>query len=332
MDRTEAELPELTAVVVVLDGGAALARCLDALSRQTCDATFEVIVPFDETSEDITPLRQRFPHVRFEPVAGGNSFAAMRAQGVHRMRGRIVALTEDHCVPDAGWCAEIVAAHKRPHPAIGGAVDKAGDDTPWNWGLYLCDYLRYKTPLPEGSARSLSDCNVSYKRASLAAISDIWTHEFHENMVHHALRAKGGILWLTPRIVVHERRTLTSRAAVRERYTYGRLFASTRIAGRPRLRRWLYLLVSPLLPLLLLTRVAGEALLKRRLAREFFRALPAVIALTSIWAIGEFVGYLTGRDGRGRVHPRLAGPILPKSQLHSGLSKPDYSGRQRPPD
>jgi len=289
--------PELTVVVVIVGGRNYLVRCLTGLARQVSVPCLEVIVPCDEGFSDLSALCAEFPRVKFLSVEGHRTYAELRALGVQKARGAIVALTEDHCIPDLDWCGRILEAHAGPHAAVGGAVEKGQPDTTLNWAVYLCDFSRYMNPVPEGPAPYLTDCNVSYKRAALSSIAQVWIDEFHETSVNWALQARGESLWLSPRIIVHQQRSLRFGSAVRERYAFGRLFASTRVSATTLLRRALYAGSSFLLPALLLGRVAGNVFRKRRCVAEFVRTLPTLMFMTTVWAWGEFVGYLTGRPG-----------------------------------
>ncbi len=287
--------PELTVVVVILQGKSYLIRCLKALTRQTGVPAFEILVPYDESLEDITTLRAEFPKVQFLNLEGRRTYAELRAMGFHYARGRIIALTEDHCIPDPDWCARILETHRGPYAAVGGAVDKEKPDTALNWAIYLCDFSRYTNPVPEGPSAYLTDCNVAYKREDLEAIASVWATEFHETSVNWTLQAKGKVLWLSPKIVVRQQRSLTFHRAIRERYAFGRLFASTRVASMTLLQRLSHAVCSIPLPLLLTGRVMVHVLRKRRYLNEFIRALPMIGLMTTVWSWGELVGYLTGR-------------------------------------
>ncbi len=287
--------PALSVVVVVLSGRACLGRCLTALAPQVSELGAELIVPCDEGLGDVDGLRARFPVARFVATAGRRSYAELRALAFGEARGEVIALTEDHCTPDPDWCTNVLRAHEGPHAAVGGAVDKDPPDTALDWAVYLCDFSRYMSPLREGPARYLTDCNVSYKRAALELFPDLWHEEFHETTVHWALLERGESLWLSPRMVVRQQRSLGLGEALRERFAFGRLFASTRVAEAGRARRLLYAVSSPALPVLLLGRIASNVLRKRRRLGEFTRALPIALLLTTVWAAGECTGYLTGR-------------------------------------
>jgi len=287
----------LTVVVVILGGRGYLPRCLEALTHQADVQGVEILVPCDDRIPDVPALAVQFPAVRFVPVEGRRTYAELRAIGFGLARGEVVALTEDHCVPEAAWCARILEAHAAPHAVIGGVVDK-GADTLLNWAIYLCDFSRYMSPVPEGPADYLTDCNVSYKTSRLASVRNLWTEAFHETTVHWALQDRGETLWLSPKIIVHQQRSLGFLAALHERYAFGRLFASTRVAAVGLGRRLTFAALSWLLPLHLSARVALNVLHKGRHRAVFVKALPLVLGLNSVWAWGEFVGYVTGRSAK----------------------------------
>lgn len=290
----------LSVVVVLFAGRDYLSRCLTALASQTgLAAAPQVIVAHDPKVGDIRDLASLLPGC--ELVAGdpGSHPARLRSLAVTATRGSVIACTEDHCVPDANWCAAVLAAHAASaHAAIGGAVDKVGSDTALNWAAYLCDYGRYMLPLPEGAAEYLTDCNVSYKRAPLMAVRDTWAHEFHETTVNWALRARGESLWLSPLLVVRQQRSLRLAHVLRERFEHGRLFAATRAARNEGPSRLAYAAAALLLPPLLIGRVALGVLRRRRAIGALARALPSMLAVTVAWSAGELAGYLSGSRPR----------------------------------
>ncbi len=307
---------KLSVVVIVLGdrlggvlgdrlGGRNLARCLQALGAQRSAPAFEVIVPVDDRYEEWEGLAERFPDVRFLVAGGRRTFAELRSVGCRAASGPLVALTEDHCVPEPDWCEQVVQAHAGPHAAVGGAVEKLPSDTILNWAMYLCDYARYMNPLPEGPAASLTDCNVSYKRSALDAIAAVWETEFHENVVHAELRARGESLWFSPRIMVKQQRSVRFSAALADRYSFGRLLGGTRAAALSWRRRLLLAALTPLLPAMLVARIAGHVRRAGRQYGRFLMGLPTLLVLTSAWAFGECLGYLTGR---------AAGPLVPEPQ------------------
>ena len=294
----------LSVVVLLFTTRAALERCLAALHRQELATPPEIVVPHDDALADPDTLAARFPAVRFLAFRGRHSPAELRAQGVAAARGAVVALLEDHCEPDPDWCARTLHWHaSTDHAALGGAIEKGfapgrQDDRALNWAIWFTDYSRYMNPQPARFVASVSDTNSSYKRAHLEAVADAWKDEFHENIVNARILARGGTLWLAPDIIVREYRDLSLGDALRDRYAFGRLFAATRVAGVPLVKRLVWAGAALLLPPVLVLRVARNLFGRGRHRAAFLRALPALCLVTSAWMLGEMLGYLTGAPAR----------------------------------
>jgi hypothetical protein len=264
---------DLSVVVVTLVDQAHLDHCLEALTKQQTTARFEVIIPCDESLGDVNAMIMRYRDWKFVRTHGTQTYAQLRSLGVRQARGRLVAVTEDHCLPEPDWVKSIVEEHANAPVAIGGVVEKTPPDDALNWAVYFLDYLRYMPPVEAGETHELTDLNVSYKMSALQEIAGVWQREFHEPNVH--------ALW--------------------DRYAFGRLFGSTRVAETPLGKRLLYAALAPALPVLLVARLSGHIRRKKRHKKEFLMALPAIVLLATAWAFGEFIGYVTRKSD-----PRLA--------------------------
>jgi hypothetical protein len=303
MTMEQGRTPELSVSVIMFTSRDSLVRCLDALDRQEGAPSFEVLVPHDDSLTGVDELKRRFPNVEFLGLPGSRTPAELRTHVVNRSRGRIIALLEDHCMPAPDWCARIIEAHKAPYAAIGGAVDKGfapgqSTDGILNWAVYMTDYSRYMPPMNAGPAHSLTDCNVTYKREVLERIRDAWTPEFHENLVNGLLHEKGETLWFDPTILVHEYRPLTVVKVLRDRYSFGRLFASTRVAGAPLVKRLVWAGASVVMPPVLALRAAKNLTTRKRHQLQAVRCMPGLLFVASVWMFGEMVGYLTASPGK----------------------------------
>ena len=309
------EAPELSVVVNALLGGAYLRRTLDALAAQK-GAAIEVLVPFCPGLDRVAELSGAYPKVRFIEVTGLPAEATLgdpglahliydrrRAVGLAAARGRIVALTEDQMVPDAGWCAAVVRSHSAPHGAIGGAVENSGAGA-LHRALYFCDFGRYQLPFGSGAAVYLTDQNVSYKREALEKIRGVWEQHYHEPEVHDALRAAGETLWLAPECVVRmDRGGLTLARQLRERFAWGRVFGGQRARRVTTGRRTVLAVLSPLIPALIVWRRMRDALRKGNPWCMVLATVPAITLLTLAWASGEAWGYITARPFPGTAPP-----------------------------
>jgi hypothetical protein len=289
-----------------------LERCLAALEAQEAAPPMEVIVPYHAQVEGIDRLRDLFPTVTFLectdrlvniPQGGSREHHdELRAFGVDAAQGDLIALLEDHAQPAPGWAAAMARAHEQPYAGVGGAIEN-GIDRSLNWAVYFCDFGRYQNPVPSTDSAIASDANVAYKRVALAAVRKHWANSFSETAVNWALRQRGERLMLSSEAIVYQQRSdLKHWFALKERFVWGRSFAALRSRSLSRQSRLLYAAASPLLPLVLLSRMTKLTVARRRRLVPFFRAFPVTSALTAAWACGEFIGYLAKPHRPERKH------------------------------
>jgi hypothetical protein len=288
-------------VVVAVYDAYHLARCLAALTTQVKPPEMEIIVVYHEKAGDISSLQETFPSVRFLRAMGLLTQARMLTLGINQARGEIVALTVDHCTPEKDWCARIVEAHKSPHAAVGGPLEKGDQaDTAVNWAVHLydyCSYGYYQKPVHQGPARELSDCNVSYKRKALAAISERWTKEFWVPVINRALLASGETLWFVPELLVYQHRSIHCRRAANIAFCRGRAFASTRVGKFSLTQRMIYTVLCPLLPLKQIGKLIVNIVPKKLRLNAVLKAFPFILLFSILWSLGELIGLLAGDAG-----------------------------------
>ena len=283
-------------------------RCLSSLKDQIGSRPIEVIVPYNAASSDICRLKREFRQFVFldvsavqtslpraTPAAAHELCDRQTSRGLRVARGEIVALVEDDATPARDWCEQILQAHKLPYDIIGGAVEHTGRGIV-NWAVYFLDFGRYQLPLNDGPAAYLTDVNVSYKRAALDSVKSVWIQSYNEVAVHGALIKKGCVLWRRSQIVVYQDRGFLSFSRqLRERFAWGNLFAAIRVREMTMLRRLLYVVLSPAIPLLLTARMAKKVFVGGRNGWRFVSSLPVFLSLGSVWCVGELFAYLSGR-------------------------------------
>ena len=126
---TSMEDPALTVVIPTRGRPVLLARCLDALCRQTLALhAYEIIVVDDGPDDDTRTVVERFAAgaarqgllIQYVPSPGPHGPAAARNRGWRRARGEIVAFTDDDTQPDANWLkAGIAVFVPETHAATG---------------------------------------------------------------------------------------------------------------------------------------------------------------------------------------------------------------------
>jgi hypothetical protein len=298
--------PELSVVVTVVEGGAALGRCLEALAAQQGAPDLEVIVPFDDTIPEVGELAARFGTFRFVGLgriaaAGGGRDAysehvrydCRRAAGLAAARGRLLAMVEDRGWPRPDWATTMIRLHREnPHGAIGGAIE-SGARSALGRAVFICDFGRYELPVQAENPDFLSDINICYKREALESVRSLWQERYQEALVNWALRDRGAGLLLSPEPrVVQQRDALGLGAMLLERIHWGRTYGQVRLRESARWKGLLMSAALPLLPPLLFLRHARAQLEKGHGAGEIAGVSPALFVLLDAWAIGECLGYL----------------------------------------
>ena len=302
--------PALSIVIVRFALGDAIDATLRAIEPQGRELSIEVLCVSAGERAVAVEWRQRYPAVRWIEAPAHATPARLRTLGVAASTGELVACTEDHCVPAPDWCARIVAAHVAGNVVVGGAIEKGapvGTSTtgtaasgpesagPSAWVAYLLDYSRYMPPFPAGPAEYVSDCNVSYRRAMLDAVADVWREEFHETTVHRALVQRGVTLRLDPSVLVSQERTIALSSYLLERTQHGRLFAAARVRGASRIARLKWMMGSLFLPPVIVLRVVARLRRKGRLGAVPAGAWLPLACAAVAWSYGELKGYVTGR-------------------------------------
>lgn len=301
------EFDRVSVAIVSICSAAHTERCLRAVLRQQGAPPFEVVVAYDPHIPEMAALAERFSDVRFVANAGQRTPLELASRALQAASGGLVLLTEDHCVPAPDWVREMVSSQRPGRAVVGGRVEigagasATATPTATDWAFYFVDFFRYAGPVSEGPAPSLTVCNASYKRDELAEVRDAWGDSFHETAIHERLRGRFGSLWLCPRSSVTMERHVALRDALFERYAFGRLFGCTRVAYVSRGRRLYYALLSPLLPLLLMGRMAAKALQSATLVRGFLRSIVPLTGMVLCWSWGEWLGYVTGRPPHSLV-------------------------------
>jgi GT2 family glycosyltransferase len=290
----------LSLVIAASNGPALLRRCLESLARQTDTDSTEILVVSNFPLEAEAAPERGLARVRWIPLPAGTAIPQLRTRGVRQARGAIVALLEDHGVLDAHWIAEIKAAHRLPHAAIGGALENDVRSRPLDWAVYFYDYGAYMPPNPAGEAETLAGNNVAYKRAALAAVEAVYADGFYETFVHEALKRRGETLYLAPGAIVHHCQSYRLGELLPRFYHQARAFAGKRAAGFAPVRRLAMSAGSALLPVVLTVRVARRTLRKGRHQRQLWLSLPCLFLLMTSWALGEWMGYLRGEGDSAR--------------------------------
>lgn len=298
------EPPFISVVIASVNGFPCLGECLDALTNQQGGLAYEVLV-VDRCGEKVrTEVKKRFdrPEVVFIPVEGFPSIPKLRAVGMAAAKGRMIAILEDHCNVPPTWYQSIFKAHQAGYQAIGSGVENGAVDRLIDWSVFFCEYARFMPPVAGGVVGEIPGNCAVYDRLALEKLGPELRNEVWESFMHSRLHANGVAFFCDPEMTVSHKKEFGFGYFMSQRYHYSRSFAGMRMTGAPVMRRLMYALATPLLPVILFARMAGTIKRKGRRQKEFLLSLPFTCIFLLSWAWGETVGAICGPgDSLARV-------------------------------
>ncbi len=287
------DLPELSVVIGSHNARTSVAACLGALQKQRNGCRAEIIVVDNSTDGTAAIVAAQFPDVALMCTSPEQWIPELWEAGIRASRGSIVALTTAHCVPDDDWMKEVLAAHHGSvYVGIGGAIENDASASITDWAVYLCRYARYMRPFAPYVIRDIPADNASYKRWALDSCTDVRARGFWEPDIHAKLTAEGYQLFMTPRIGVRHLRSFTFIKFMRQRFWHGRQFGSSRAMRLSTAVRLAHIVAAPLVPFLMLTRIACQVFRRRQHITHLLLATPVLLLFLASWTTGQVIGYM----------------------------------------
>ena len=284
-------------IVLATDHYETIRRVVDHLRGQTVRDQLELVI--------VGPTRQSlaldqaglegFAGVRVVEVGADLQFPAARAAGVRAAAAPVVFIGETHSYPHTGWAEALIAAHDQPWAVVTPGFANANPDGALSWSIFLLDYGRWLAGLPAGEIAISPTHNVAYKRAVLLELGDALEGALsHTDALTIHLASGGHRAYFEPHALIDHLNVSQPLAWVSERFLCGLLIAGQRAQRWSFLRRLAYVCGSPLIPVVVLTRLMAGVRLARRTARLPWGTLPGLVAAAVVAAAGEMVGYACG--------------------------------------
>jgi hypothetical protein len=170
---------------------------------------------------------------------------------------------------------------------------------------FLFGYGHWALPIERGPVPMLSHSNTAYRRDLLMPYGDrLEAMLMDQDLLQRELRQAGGELLVEPAAVIHHLDFSRFWPWVGDRLDGGRLFGAGRVrADRwPLWRRLLYFAGLPLIPLVNLRRLVGQARRAGWRGSSLLTLLPVLVLAAHIHALGEVAGYLFGLGGARARH------------------------------
>lgn len=288
----------MSVVIVTPDNYQTIRKTLEHLHRQTIRELLEIVIVAPSTEElnlDESLMSVFAGHLVVE-LDRIESIGRANAAGIRRATAELVALAEDHCFPNPDWARNLIETHRGPWAVGGPAIRNANPSNSVSWADLFVAYGPWLAPTKPREVQFLPGHNSSYKRAVLVPYErTLETRMEAETLLHWELCAKGQRLYLEPAAWVdHTNFSLWSSWLVDQFYG-GRVFASFRALQMSALRRLVYIIGSPLIPLVRLIRIATAVWrYSDQWMGRLLSCLPTLVIGLALNGIGQMMGYALG--------------------------------------
>ncbi len=227
----------------------------------------------------------------------GADVFALRAAATELARGWVVAITEDHCMPETDWHSATLRAHEE-HPdiaAVGGATLNGSRERALDWANFLVTFALFLPPLPlRHPTRTSPPVNISIKRQYLTEF-DLVPGRLEMEIIPNMYRV--GHLVLDDRVRVTHIQSHSVRGTVAAHFHNGRSTAALPFRRPPPRELAIRGVHDLILPALLLAETLRSLRHKPGYRIVTVRAFPFMVVLACSHAAGEFMGTLFGRGG-----------------------------------
>ncbi|MGH7177827.1 MAG: Gfo/Idh/MocA family protein [Tepidisphaeraceae bacterium] len=249
-------------------------------------------------------------------VAGLTPLSVARARGVRAASAPLVFIGETHSYPQHGFAEAILKAFEQPWTAVVPRIMNANPRGVLSWAGYLADYGRWGAWCARGEIFDPLIYNTAYRRAALLELGDDLERalDTYSEQLGPALRARGGRACYEPDAQITHLNVARIMPFVDEKFAAGVLVGRQRAARWPWWRRAVYVLASPLIPLVLSWRSISTVRSARRAHRLPRGTFAAILAGYVARATGEALGY-------AGLAPSSAAERLTEIEIH----KVDYA-------
>ena len=221
----------ISVVIPTHERPAALHTCLAALAAQTLGSDrFEVVVVDDGGSVELADIVDRHQgslriSLSRRPHAGP---AAARNTGAELAQGKVLAFTDDDCIPDPNWLAVIATAVERcPGCIVGGRTENALiSNRSSEASQSVIDYMYAEGLRRTGELPFVTSNNLALKHElfdTLGGFDAFFPEAAAEDRDLSArCRASGGSLVYEPAALVRHAHPLDPPSLLRQYVAYGR--------------------------------------------------------------------------------------------------------------
>jgi hypothetical protein len=298
--KTGAVTPEIAVVLAAIDARATIEPSLARFVAEAGELAEVIIV---DASRDGTAeaAQQLFPSVRVIRRPAGRLAPELWRDGLLATDAPLVAFSTAQMVPASGWLRSLRTRLEASSAAVvGGPIEPSPSLSPSDRALYLLRYVNYLRPLRETADVEPPGDNSLYRRDALRGLESLWDDGFWEVAIHRRLRERGERLAMADDATVTFVGGAQFGESLRQRRAHARHYGAQRASRMGTTERLVRSAAAPVVPPLLLRRIAGALATRRRRFGPWLPALPALSVFLAAWSWGEATGTWLGPPATGR--------------------------------
>jgi len=150
--------------------GEGIFRCLNSITHQNVDISFEIIV-VDSSPKDLgDEIKAVFPEVQVIHLKQRTLPGRARSLGASMAKGEIVFFTDSDCVVHKNWIKELCKIHQTGYPVAGGSVVNGTPKSVVGTAEYLLEFNEINPWAKPREVRALPSCNFSVNKRIFEAV------------------------------------------------------------------------------------------------------------------------------------------------------------------
>jgi hypothetical protein len=284
-------------VILATDTLDRVASVIDSLAAQTIAKKIEMILVMTASADASAreQLWNRFHSVKVIDVKSIVALSKARAKGVLAATAPFVFIAETHAYPDPQLAEQLIAALSAEWSLAVPGFRNANPESGLSWAGFLSDYGAWSASLPPGEIERTPSHDTAFRRSVLLEFGDRLANALtFGDELYLTLHARGHRAYFEPAAGIQHVNLNRFRSFARERYLSGVLIGGYRSTRWSLMRRLAYAFGSPLIPIVILSRIQKGVREVGRQESWPASTIPALVLGAMLKAAGEMRGYLLG--------------------------------------
>ena len=284
-------------VILATDTIGRVERVIESIAAQTIAKQIELILV--TTSRIDLSIRDRIAEnlhsVKLVEVESIAPLSVARAKGVRASTAPFIFIAETHAYPDPALAEKLIGALSAEWSLAVPGFRNSNPDSGLSWAGFLSDYGAWSQNLEAGEIHRPPSHDAAFRRSVLLEFGDRLDKALtFGDELYTTLHARGQRCYFEPAAGIQHVNISRFRSFVRERYLSGVLIGGYRSERWSLPRRLAYAFGSPLIPIVILSRIRKGVKDAERTQSLPMMTIPALVLGASLKAAGEMRGYLFG--------------------------------------